>query len=227
MIILSFLYIKLFFLLNILPISIYSFDEYSLENSCSRSVSRKVRDYLNNKVYSQLPFSADKLPFECSLHPHYDLYNDQELHKKELIKSDWKCGYCNKHFKSEHYIDKHMYNKHSDKLLMNTTSSSCLASLCPVFGCHSSQNVNKNEVSFFSKKKKFGTNDGDVCTTIQVEKNKYKCERTLKSCFNDDQFTINGENLHDYFHNSICEKIHCNHGRLEVFYFFYFIIFIH
>lgn len=218
-------FLKIFLLLYILPISILSFDEYSLENSCSRSVSRKVRNYLNNNVYSQLPFASDKLPFECPLHPHYDLYNDQELHKKELIKGDWKCGYCNKHFKSEYYIDKHMYNKHSDKLLMNSTSSSCLANLCPVFGCHSSQTVTKNEGSFLlSKKRKFNDNDGDVCTTLQVEKNKYKCEKTLKSCFNDDQLTIDGGNLHDYFHNSICKKIHCNHGRLEVCHIFYDLI---
>ena len=88
---------------------------------CSRTLSRRVRTYLNREVFSLLPetFAATSLPESCPLNPRYDIFLDQEIHKHERSRSEWECGYCRKSFKNEFYIDRHMDNKHSDKLVVN------------------------------------------------------------------------------------------------------------
>ncbi len=79
---------------------------------CSRKASREVR---------KLVYSSDIIQFgatheHCRFKAKNDLFYDQEIHKQRITRIDWKCKYCGKHFKSEHYIDKHMWLKHSDSL---------------------------------------------------------------------------------------------------------------
>jgi len=105
------------------------------DSHCSRDNSRRVRTFLNKNVYPKLPFSALDLPSTCQLHPSLDAFREQELNKKEVTRGDWKCLYCTKHFRSEFYLDKHMHNRHGDKLPENGSTTACLADLCPVFGC--------------------------------------------------------------------------------------------
>ena len=87
-------------------------------SKCSRERSREVRQYLSQYVY---PLMNDKdpknFPTQCHLNPQFDMYYDQEIHKNKVTSNIWKCEYCKKQFKSEHYLDKHMSLKHVDKLL--------------------------------------------------------------------------------------------------------------
>jgi hypothetical protein len=81
---------------------------------------------------------------------------------------------CNKHFKNEFYIDKHMDNKHNN-MLVNTTSI-CLADLCPIFGCEI-----KNKYIKKVDSKQFMNQPS--CTKEDEERNKYKCQVLTKRCF--------------------------------------------
>lgn len=79
-------------------------------------MSRKVRSFIQKEIYPHLPIEPSELPEICQLHPTNDLYLDQELNKTEVQRLDWKCAYCNKHFRTEFYLDRHMSTRHSDKL---------------------------------------------------------------------------------------------------------------
>jgi hypothetical protein len=180
----------------VLLIIIFNAIESYEQNSCSRELSRKVRQYIVKEIYPLL--SLDELPDTCQLNPKYDMYLVQENARKEIEKGDWKCNFCNKHFKNEFYMDRHMDNKHQDKL-QNSTSI-CLADLCPIFGCDklTDKSINKIDKQFIHKQS---------CSKEDEEKNKYKCQILMKRCF------INTKN-EKIFHDKVCSKIHCEKGQL-------------
>ena len=172
-------------------------NSYEINHSCSRELSRKVRRYLEKEVYPLL--LLDQLLDSCQLNPKYDMYFTQETAKKEIEQGDWKCGLCNKHFRNEFYMDRHMDNKHQDKL-QNTTSI-CLADLCPIFGCDnfSDKSTKKIDNKQFIHK--------PSCSNEDEEKNKYKCQVLMKKCFTDSK-------NEKTFYNKVCSKIHCEKGQL-------------
>jgi len=173
--------------------------------------------------------AAIDLPESCQLNPKFDLYAEQESNKREEYRGDWKCVFCRKHFKSEFYLDRHMHNMHQDKLAANATSTTCLADLCPVFGCEpqsksyqaqvaasralsrgggksrnsgsgsSSNNNNKNKDFFV-----------DTCTEAEVERHKYVCQVMTRRCFSG----VNSA-LQSALYDDICGKLHCERGILR------------
>lgn len=60
--------------------------------SCPRDVARRVRDYLFDDIFSALSISAMDLPPSCPLHPSRDLYGDQEKHKYEVHRGEWRVS---------------------------------------------------------------------------------------------------------------------------------------
>ena len=67
-------------------------------------------------------YSVTSLPEECVLNPRFDAYLDQEVHKVEESRYEWRCEYCHKTFKNEFYMDRHMDNKHTDKIPVRNLS---------------------------------------------------------------------------------------------------------
>lgn len=64
---------------------------------------------------------------KCPLHASRDLYLIQEGNKTQEYAAKWVCNFCGKAFYSEHYIDKHFDNKHTDKLVkVRTQIINCL-----------------------------------------------------------------------------------------------------
>ena len=64
---------------------------------------------------------------KCPLHASRDLYRIQEGNKTQEYAAKWVCNFCGKGFYSEHYLDKHFDNKHSDKLVkVRTAFYQCL-----------------------------------------------------------------------------------------------------
>ncbi|CAN0039324.1 unnamed protein product [Pylaiella littoralis] len=113
---------------------------------CSRENSRQARNIITKNVYPYLAKDPElAIPPECPLHPSLDIYKHQEANKLAFPgKADtFQCGYCQKRFKTEFYMDRHMDNKHADRLNLDERlyagaepdSGRCLADLCPALGC--------------------------------------------------------------------------------------------
>lgn len=85
---------------------------------CSRDSSRKVRRFLNEHVFPHLESSPYALPDTCPLNPAHDFYLEQESNKLKDEKGEWRCRYCQKRFRTEFYLDRHLHLKHHDKLLV-------------------------------------------------------------------------------------------------------------
>ena len=65
---------------------------------------------------------------KCPLHASRDLYRIQEGNKTQEYAARWVCNFCGKAFYSEHYLDKHFENKHSDQLVK--VRSNCFFVTC-------------------------------------------------------------------------------------------------
>jgi hypothetical protein len=56
------------------------------------------------------------MPSTCPISKERDMFGDQEDKKLEETPSKWQCEYCGKQFFTENYLDKHMDNRHPDKV---------------------------------------------------------------------------------------------------------------
>lgn len=186
----------------------------SSTSHCSREISRKVHSIVDATIYSKID-DASKLPIECPLHPAHYIYSEQEKNKEKINRGEWKCSYCDKRFKSELYLDRHMDNMHKDK--QSNATNMCLADLCPIFGCQStdsssSRSSSNSVTSLIDNVKLFNSFTANICTQKDAEKNVFKCEVILKKCFPNSEINDNG--LYHQFHHNICEQISCRKGKM-------------
>lgn len=184
---------------------------------CSREISRKVRAFTKREIFSELQISPYNLPSICQLNPSNDFFEEQEKFKAQISRADWHCLYCDKHFKSELYLDLHMQNKHEDKI--SNKSTTCLADLCPALGCHLTDKL-YNDAERYSFDRDFESSQNkfhnvEACTPTDIEKNKYKCEVLIDRCFSG-LFDRNGVPLDQVFHERICNQVRCVNGLLDI-----------
>lgn len=88
--------------------------DMNMANDCSRKYSREVRKFAEDILFSRL--GRNLVNSSCPLSPINDIFEEHEKNKEEIAYSKWKCGYCGKIFRTEHYLDKHMHLKHGDTL---------------------------------------------------------------------------------------------------------------
>mmetsp|Transcript_20052 Transcript_20052/g.33788 ORF Transcript_20052/g.33788 Transcript_20052/m.33788 type:complete len:280 (-) Transcript_20052:173-1012(-) len=179
-------------------------------SSCSRLLSRRVRKFLQTDIFSRLQFDPQELPLQCQLNPLHDLYYDQEEHKSSYGSRDQRCGYCGKHFKSDMYLDRHFDNKHQDMIESNRTT--CLADLCPLFGC---SELNTHYKGSSSRRNGGAFAKLHPCSDDEVERYVYKCEVLSKRCFGHLNDGKNGNKMMSYFNSNVCKRLHCENGVLQ------------
>mmetsp|Transcript_5457 Transcript_5457/g.5620 ORF Transcript_5457/g.5620 Transcript_5457/m.5620 type:complete len:261 (+) Transcript_5457:100-882(+) len=181
-------------------------------SNCPRETSRKVKQILNQEIYSKLNIDAAELPKNCNINPILDIHHYQEQNKSSNARGEWICKYCGKRFVDEFYIDRHMDNKHQDKL-QHTPESVCFADLCPILGC--SLNTNTNEINRRRGKRRGGDDKSfheiQPCSANEVERNKFLCETLMRRCFSPLE---SGAKLESHFKHSICDELHCRDGVL-------------
>ena len=87
------------------------------DDGCRRDLSRSVRKFIEKEIYSNIMnIKPNDLPQTCQFHPLNDIYYYQEKLKSELNYREYKCNSCNKIFRSEYYLDKHIHSKHPETL---------------------------------------------------------------------------------------------------------------
>jgi hypothetical protein len=183
-------------------------DSSSETHQCDRENSRKVRSFINKEILSRLDVA--KLSDTCILHPSLDMFERQEQKKEMDGRREWKCSYCGKKFVNEFYLDRHMSNKHDDKLSPNATV--CLADLCPIFGCNTNTYArNRDKKDIYSEYKANKFMSMEKCTDSEVEKSRYKCELIARRCFSSDDSAYSTED----FTKQVCDRLNCVGGMLK------------
>eukprot|EP00039_Didymoeca_costata_P031566 m.35351 g.35351 ORF g.35351 m.35351 type:complete len:1063 (+) comp8874_c0_seq1:81-3269(+) len=143
-------------------------------NGCSKIKSRVARQRVKN-MFERLFVSLDvenqkdlhegqqmeSISVGCPLLPVFDAFRLHENFKYQNSGNKFTCGYCGKSFKGEEYFDRHMDNRHSDKL--NLPSSTCTSDFCDMFHC----------------------NCLETCDSKFLHKARLQCETVLLACIGD------------------------------------------
>lgn len=114
-------------------------DSRPLQNilsKCSQETSRSVLNFLSTDFIKRMGLkSLSQLPSSCPWNPARSIYGEVESQKGELRPHDWKCGFCQKRFVSEYYLDLHMQRHHQNHFHHQESNSICLADYCGLIGC--------------------------------------------------------------------------------------------
>ena len=84
--------------------------------ACSRERSRHARAVLDEFFHPVVDKNRFELPPACPFARAKDMYREHERHKEVVRRTQYKSLYSDKTFKSEYYVDKHMDNRHADKI---------------------------------------------------------------------------------------------------------------
>ena len=76
----------------------------------------------SHKLFFQIVYPVYKkknvsMPRSCPFVEARDMYYLHETHKTEESYARWACEFCGKTFYAEMYLDNHLQNRHSDKIL--------------------------------------------------------------------------------------------------------------
>lgn len=104
--------------------------QHILEN-CDRTRSAEARKALNKIVWTPLRrHNIELTASQCILAEENDILLAQEEHKRQVkaTAAIWQCTKCNKMFRSEWFLDKHMMRRHAH--LRHNECTVCLADYC-------------------------------------------------------------------------------------------------
>eukprot|EP00931_Biecheleriopsis_adriatica_P085968 TRINITY_DN60711_c0_g1_i1.p1 TRINITY_DN60711_c0_g1~~TRINITY_DN60711_c0_g1_i1.p1 ORF type:complete len:300 (+),score=59.63 TRINITY_DN60711_c0_g1_i1:26-901(+) len=174
-----------------------------MTHSCSRMVSRHVRKALEKEILKPAEKAGIKSwPPGCPLDPARDLYGMQEKNKSRKRGSTtmWTCGYCQKVFKNEHYLDLHIERKHMAEA---PVSGVCLADYCEIFDvCHGELKHRR-----VNRQKSDGALQAPSCSNETMLKERARCEESLKKCLPLDQEA--SRQLHAKLSRHFCQVMDC------------------
>lgn len=97
---------------------------------CDRTRSKEARYALDRLLWKPLNLLEILLSADCIAAPHNDILRAQESNKLPVQDSLWQCVLCQKLFRSEHVLDKHLARKHPN--VRYDSGTTCLADLCGV-----------------------------------------------------------------------------------------------
>lgn len=147
-----------------------------LAHPCHRGISRQVRKQLEREILKPAERAGLKdWPDLCPFAPQRDLWAGQEKHKtrKRSATGMWTCGYCQKVFKSEHYLDLHLERHHMAETPANGV---CLAEYCEIFDACSGEVIRRTK-----------SDPVPFCNNETMLRERRRCEDSLSKCLSLDE----------------------------------------
>lgn len=95
---------------------------------CDRTKSKEARFALERLLWKPLRSQQMRLAPDCVLSKENDILRAQEAQKHLLQDGLWQCSLCNKIFRTEYHLDKHLARKHAE--VRHEIGTTCLADLC-------------------------------------------------------------------------------------------------
>lgn len=175
------------------PLSARRVPRTDLSHSCSRSLSRVVRQRFSTIVRKKRRGEASEAaawPDACPLNPAVDLFAVHEKSKTRKKSGEWECSLSGKVFKSEHYIDLHLERNYAKEVPANGV---CLAEYCQVFGF-----CNITEPSFLETFE----SEPPPCDNAEMERYQRMCQDIVDRCVSD-------ESANEQIHKGWCEQLTC------------------
>ncbi|MGB1601335.1 MAG: hypothetical protein ACPIOQ_51850 [Promethearchaeia archaeon] len=124
------------------------------------------------------------------------MFLDNEKHKKEVRFSNWRCLYCNKVFKTEYYLERHMESRHPATILLDGV---CLADYCDVIECDMHHTL-------FEPGR---TGESLHCNPNVMQRRRHRCHMVLDQCFPPHDSQVANQ-LHHEFEHLYCDHLTCD-----------------
>ena len=150
--------------------------------ACSRERSRHARAVLDEFFHPVVDKNRFELPPACPFARSKDMYLEHEMHKEVVRRTQYKSLYSDKTFKSEYYVDKHMDNRHADKIPPG--ADVCLAEYCDVLRCDAFRGWRATDpkARFEHALDAFGFYAHE-CDKASLEEARARCDRVVALCF--------------------------------------------
>ena len=176
--------------------------------ACSRERSRHARGVLDDFFHPVADRNRFRLPSNCPFDRSKDMYLEHEKHKEVVRRTQYKSLYSDKTFYSEHYVDKHMDNRHMDKVPPG--ADVCLADYCEVLRCDEHQAWKHPEL-----RKTIGSSASRArCSEEKMRGVRHFCEVLMSRCFPtsgvDDGGAVTAARLREYFTRHHCDMLTCD-----------------
>ena len=176
--------------------------------ACSLERSRHARGVLDDFFHPVADRNRFRLPPNCPFDRSKDMYLEHEKHKEVVRRTQYKSLYSDKTFYSEHYVDKHMDNRHMDKVPPG--ADVCLADYCEVLRCDEHQAWKHPEL-----RKTIGSSASRArCSEEKMRGVRHFCEVLMSRCFPtsgvDDGGAVTAARLSEYFTRHHCDMLTCD-----------------
>lgn len=102
-------------------------------HECPRTEASQAKAIVEGALAPAAAAAGLRLSAACPFHPSKSVFARQHRHKALEPKGYWRCGFCQKQFRSEAFLDRHMDLRHHTEVDGNTTV--CLGDFCDILGC--------------------------------------------------------------------------------------------
>ena len=179
--------------------------------ACSRERSRHARGVLDDFFHPVADRNRYRLPPNCPFDRSKDMYLEHEKHKEVVRRTQYKSLYSDKTFYNEYYVDKHMDNRHMDKVPPG--ADVCLADYCEVLRCDEHQAWKHPEL-----RKTVGSSASrSRCSQERMRGLRHFCEVLMSGCFptsgGPDGDAGTAARLREYFTRHHCDMLTCDGVR--------------
>jgi len=140
------------------------------------------------------------------LSPEADKWRQWEDQKFRIRKRNWRCNLCNKTFRAEEFLDKHLSLKHAG-LLQQNTKKPCLGEMCELTYC---EHVEENAWGGHMHRYAFNYKPAMLCDKERAAELQDKCLKLGDDCFPgaDKDKTI--QQLRNYYEIQFCMPHTCD-----------------
>lgn len=184
--------------------------------ACSRERSRHARAVLDDFFHPLVEDNAYDLPSTCPFDRSKDMYLEHERHKEVVRRTQFRSLYSDKVFKSEYYVDKHMDNRHMDKIPPG--ADVCLADYCDVLRCDEHREWRQMDGRGRGRRKQaIERVFGRSCDREKLRGARHFCEVVMRRCFPtggavDDTLPVSAgvaARLGEHFTRHHCDALTC------------------
>jgi len=171
--------------------------------------SAKVRWVIQEYLWPKIETLGYSLPPQCPINIKADQHSRIVEAKAQMTRQSWRCTVCGKMFKGEHYLDKHLTNRHPE-LYTEVSDRPCLADHCHVLHCdHAHGDPDDGRV--------FSWLPSATCNRLDMEMRYAACMGVADQCFPPSATDRHTAHLRSYFLVQFCKPHTCERAHQRPF----------
>lgn len=160
--------------------------------TCSRARSDEAVQAIEDVLLPEATRLGVEVPARCPLSAARDMFAKHRASAVKVRSRHWRCGMCEKLFKTRDYLDAHFDRAHADEVPDDPV---CLGDMCDILPCAAELALRRAR--------------GWRCDPGEMERRRTLCNAVVHRCFDP---THGGRELemHDAMTDAMCSRLHCD-----------------